>query len=247
VRTEGKNAVRNRDARLAGLLVTGLLLAGCQGDDTTDVAGSPTPAGPGATPGVTETVTPAPTPEPTLTQPPPTTAEPTPTGTPPPTTPTEDAQRDLLVTPQEPVTVAVGSDAEFAFAGRLGEFEAPPPDLVGFGWLPCETVDATRSGSLRFPDNDGDGHADQMGTSNTGGARLFTVNGERYENVDDEWPVALHTTDQQPPLELAVRSSSPDCATLVFFLDDDGDEQLDLAEDATPVEVYGVAEAGWEE
>ena len=39
---------------------------------------------------------------------------------------------------------------------------------------------------------DPDGHADAMGESDTGSARLRDVNGERYENVDDEWPVETY-------------------------------------------------------
>lgn len=233
----------DRGAWLAGLLVTTVLFAGCQAEDRDGGPDSP-PTDPG-TAGASEAVTTPPDATPTGSQPP------SPTETPPPAkTPTAadmtESQRELLVTPQEPVTVASGEHAEFGFVGRLGEAEADPPALVGFGWLPCETVNATRSGPLPFPDDDGDGHANPMGTSDTGSTRLFTVNGERYENVDDEWPVMLHTTDRTPPVEIVMRSSSPDCTTLVFFLDEDGDEEFDVAADGTLVEAYGVAEARWE-
>lgn len=228
-----------RISGLLGVLAAVLLVTGCQTDDEAEVEESPT-----------ATETDAGTLTPTETAPTPTETRTTPTEA---TSPTDegtagrDSARDLLVTPQEPITVTPGTDAEFAFAGRLGEPDADVPDVVGFGWVPCETVDATESGPLLFPDDDGDGLADEMGTSDSGVARLYDVNGERYENVDDEWPVALHTREDDPPIELTMRSASPDCVTLVFFLDDDGDEEFDLEEDGTPAETYGVAEVNWEE
>lgn len=155
----------------------------------------------------------------------------------------EDPLRSLIVAPQEPRRVDPGSDGEFSVPGRLDGEELP--DLLGFAWTPCEEVDATDRGELLFVDEDGDGHADAMGASDTGAARLYSVNGERYENVDDEWPVALHTRDQTPALEFTMRANDPDCATIVVFIDGDEDEQLDLADDLTPAETYGVAEISW--
>lgn len=230
-----------RTPTLAWCLVGMLLLVGCGSDDQPETADSPTPTETETTPPTTGTATATPTP----------TETPIPTETTTPTdgaTPGQDGARDLIVAPQQPIAVATGADAEFTFAGRLGDPpDADTPDLVGFGWVPCETVDATAPGALTFPDQDGNGEADEMGTSDTGGARLYSVNGERYENVDDEWPVALHTRNAVPPLELRLRSASPDCATLVFFLDQDGDEQLDLEQDGTPTEIYGVGEARWQQ
>lgn len=155
----------------------------------------------------------------------------------------EDPRRDLIVSPQEPRTVEAGSTGELAVPGRLGGEQLP--DLLGFAWTPCEEVDATERGPLAFVDEDADGHADAMAESDTGSARLYDVNGERYENVDDEWPVALHTRDETPPLELTMLADQADCATVVLFVDGDGDEELDLGDDRTPVETYGVAEISW--
>ncbi len=157
----------------------------------------------------------------------------------------EDPLRDLIVAPQEPRRVEAGATGEFTVPGRLGGEDLP--DLLGFGWTPCEEVDATESGALTFVEGDADGHADAMGESDTGSARLHDVNGERYENVDDEWPVALHTRDETPALEVTMFADQADCATLVLFVDDDGDEELDLADDRTPDETYGVAEVSWTE
>lgn len=155
----------------------------------------------------------------------------------------EDPMRDLIVAPQEPRRVEAGSTGEFTVPGRLGGEDLP--ELVGFAWTPCEDVDAAEGGPLIFVDEDADGHADAMGVSDTGSARLRDVNGERYENVDDEWPVALHTRDETPALEFTMLADQADCATLVLFVDEDGDEELDLADDRTPVETYGVAEISW--
>ena len=162
-------------------------------------------------------------------------------------TPTPDAGdplRDLIVAPQEPRTVAPGETAEFAVPGRLGGDALP--SLVGFGWVPCATVDATQPGALAFPDPDDDGVADRMGTSEEAGVLVEAVNGEAFENVDDVWPVALHTRDDEPSLVVTLRSERSDCATVVFFLDEDADEELDLAGDDTPAEVYGVGGVRWE-
>lgn len=213
------------------LLVCGLVLVGCQAPDDA----TPTSNGPGASaaPPTTEMPGGTPTEAPAV----------APSGDMP---SVQAGSRDLLVAPQQPVTTTPGGDAEFALAGRLGEAESGVPPLAGFGWLPCAVVDATASGPLTFPDTDHDGHADRMGGSDTGSARLDTVNGEPFENVDDDWPTALHTRDRTPPLQLTMQASEPDCATVVLFLDEDDDEELDLDGDGVPTETYGVGEAVWE-
>lgn len=157
----------------------------------------------------------------------------------------EDPMRTLIVAPQEPRRAEAGSTGEFSVPGRVDGEDVP--DLLGFAWTPCEEVDATERGALAFVDEDADGHADAMGESDTGSARLHDVNGERYENVDDEWPTALHTRDGTPALELTMLADQADCATVVLFVDEDGDEELDLDDDRTPVETYGVAGISWTE
>ncbi len=164
------------------------------------------------------------------------------TATPPTGSTGEDARRTLVVSPQEPQRVSAGSEASFTV---IADEDGRPPRLLGFAWTPCDDVDATQPGPLSFVDEDGDGHADHMGDSDTGAARLDTVNGERYENVDDEWPTALHTRDEPPHVRLTMRADDADCATVVVFVDDDSDEEFDVAEDGTPTERYGVGAVTW--
>lgn len=229
-----------------GVAVLMMVLAGCgtpeQEGDPDGTAGPDAPAT-GTRETVTETVTETATVTESVTQ----TVTETAAPTPPPRGPEteEDPLRDLIVAPQQPQQLGVGSMGEFSVPGRMGGGELPT--LIGFGWTPCQVVDATQRGPLTFVDEDGDGHADAMGGSDTGAARLYEVNGERYENVDDEWPVVLHTRNEAPPLQGTMLANSPDCATLVLFLDDDGDEELDLDDDRTPTEVYGVTELRWSE
>jgi hypothetical protein len=219
------------------MLVAALALPGCEAADDPTVPGIASPLAPAddTSPAATAQPDASPTAEPTQ-------ATSSPTGD----TPTgPHGRRDLLVAPQQPVTTAPDSGAEVSLAGRLGGADGGLPGVIGFGWTPCEEVDAVTSGPLTFPDVDGDGHADRMGRSDAGSARLDTVNGEPYENVDDAWPTALHTRDGTPALELVMRAAEPDCATVVLFLDDDGDEEFDLADDGTPTEDYGVTELAW--
>lgn len=79
----------------------------------------------------------------------------------------EDLLRDLIVAPQEPRRVEAGATGEFTVPGRLGGEDLP--GLLGFGWTPCEEVDATESGPLTFVDEDADGHADDRTPDETYG------------------------------------------------------------------------------
>lgn len=157
-------------------------------------------------------------------------------------TPTPDgaSRRAIIVAPQQPITLEPGEQREFTVPA---EFRGDQVATFGLAWTPCAVVDATAPGELTFPDTDDDGTADRMGESDTGAARLALVNGEEYENVDQQWPTTVQPAGDT--LTFTLRSDEADCAVPVVFIDEDGDGQLDLDQDDTPDEFYGVAQVEW--
>lgn len=170
------------------------------------------------------------------------TATETVTVTPTAVTPTPDgaSRRVVIVAPQQPITLEPGQQREFTVPA---EFRGDQVATFGLAWTPCAVVPATAPGELTFPDTDDDDTADRMAESDTGAARLALVNGEQYENVDQQWPTTVQPDGDT--LTFTLRSDEADCAVPVVFIDEDGDEQLDLDQDDTPDELYGVGQVEW--
>ncbi|HEX2026840.1 MAG TPA: hypothetical protein VHF25_02445 [Nitriliruptorales bacterium] len=209
--------MRPSEHTIVALLTGAALTATACGNGEEPPLADATRTTPPATVTVTETVTATPTP-----------------------TATEQRRRAVIVAPQEPVTVEPGEERQFSVPAT---FRDQRIETFGLGWLPCTVIDATAPGELTFPDTDDDGTADRIGESNEGQARLRLVNGEPYENVDQQWPTIVFS--EGDTLTFTMLSEAPDCTVPMVFIDADGDEELDLKDDDTPSEFYGVGQVEW--
>lgn len=146
-------------------------------------------------------------------------------------------RRDYSVTPLEPLRGQPGDALPLDAALRLGrKFTGS----VSIALLPCGAVAADEL-PLRVTDADGDGAADGLGTTDTGHARIATVEG----GAVDETAVSGVTLTDDPNLDFAVTSDAPDCTTPVVFHDANGDGQLQVDAQGRPLEFYGWGHTSW--
>ncbi len=110
--------------------------------------------------------------------------------------------------------------------------------------FPCTAVD---NGNLAanadpftdsFRDDDHNGLADALGSSDTGTAKVTTVDDAAVTPTDAVYGVTSGNSGQ---ITVVVDSSAADCTVPVLFRDDDGDKQLKLNSVDQPVEHYGAA------
>lgn len=213
---------------------TGILLLAACGDDDAAVP-EPTDA---PTPAVTATASPTATPSPTgveppnKTEPPPSSESPTPTASP--DGAVDGTVQTFIVAPQEPHEVAVGSQAEFSVGATYDGSRVP--DRLWLGVVPCGNYDLeaqtfTRTGGT------------VEGFDEDFGPRVYDVNGERYENVDDIWPTEVHVQDGV--LTFSLLSEQEACAIPTVLLDTNDNGELDVDDDGTAVEPYGIGKATW--
>lgn len=209
-----------------------LLSASCgDGEDAAqpDAGTSPAPIvtdspAPATSPATSPAATPSPSPP----------ASPTPTAAPTPAeSPVDGTAQTFIVGPQEPIEVQVGEAGQFHVVGRFDGDELP--ERLFLGVIPCENHDID---AATFVDADDDAVVD--GFDDDFGPRIQDVNGEQFENVDDIWPVEVHVQDGQ--LTFTVTSSVEACGVPVVFDDTNGNGELDLDEQDTAIEPYGVAE-----
>ena len=89
-----------------------------------------------------------------------------------------------------------------------------------------------------FGDDEGTtGEADNLGDQFSGSDAITEVDGV---NVTDA-PEVTADADNSGEIEITIQSSEIEDFFIVAFLDSDGDEDLDLASDNTPIERYGVS------
>lgn len=167
-------------------------------------------------------------------------------GSPSPSGPIDTTQQTFIVGPQQPVTTLASDQEErdgrgevdFAVVGRYDE--QPLPDRLWLGWVPCDNSDPTAD-RITFADQDGDGVADDMGQPEI---LLRTVNGEEFENVDQVWPAEVSVQDGE--LTFVLDSYDPACAVPTVFADENGNGELDVQENGSPAEPFGVGKVTWE-
>lgn len=162
------------------------------------------------------TATPTPTRSPTAAS-----VSPSPTS-PAPETVTVD--QDIILAPQEPVEVSTGEPQRFSV---LGDDLPPALDVALF---PCEDVSFGGAGATFLVE---DGAAVGIGDTDTGSARIVTVNGDAVEPTTSV--EAVDTTNEpgsaDPALALEVAADAPDCAVPVVFDDADDDGELDVRDE----------------
>lgn len=213
-----------------------LVAAACRGAvDEVPTPGATSPATDGATTTGT-TTTPA-------TEAEPETEPETPTSSP--TGPIDATQQTFILGPQQPVSTLVSEEEERNGEGEVefhvvGRYDQQPlPDRLWLGWVPCGNADPTAD-RITFA-ADGEGVAADMGEP---AILLREVNGEPYENVDQIWPAEVFVQDGE--LTFTLDSYEATCAVPTVFADENGNDELDLRDDGTPTEPFGVGQVTWE-
>ncbi len=149
--------------------------------------------------------------------------------------------QDYIVEPQEIITTAPGESREFEVARTYdGADVAGAKDVALF---PDESVLEPSDGEFRFADLDGDGHADGIGTTNTGAATITTLNGTEVDTT--------HESDVEPGgaeagIQATLTSDALDAAAIVVFDDANDNGQLDVGDDGLPTEEWGFGLIRWE-
>lgn len=145
----------------------------------------------------------------------------------------------FAVAPMQPLTADPGEALDFSVTRRYDEEPfTGPVDIVLF---PCENAEITGAAPDRFADADGDGAADGFASTDTGQARIATVNGE---DIPDQAVVGAVGPDDDGTLDLRLASQAEDC-TVVVVVNGDDDGEFDVDADGHPVEPYGVGRASW--
>ena len=156
-------------------------------------------------------------------------------------TPGSDAAQDLVVAPQEVVTMSPGAPVEISvLQHRDGSPLDAPLDLTLF---PCPWATATDS-PVTFADHNDDDIADGIASTIGHQAYISGVNGEptggRELYVDDA------TASSDGILRFTVVSPQADCAVIAVLDDTTGDRQLGLDGDDHADEPFGVTEVRWQ-
>lgn len=148
----------------------------------------------------------------------------------------------FVVEPQEPLEPEEGASVQFEVVRRYdtGDAVETPLDVALF---PCASELGSDGGTV-YRDEDEDGEADDIGTTETSMARILRVEQTTY---DAETQVSdVTATDAEAGVQVEVGSAAEDCVAIVFFEDVDDDDQLDLADDGTPSEPWGHGRAEWQ-
>lgn len=154
-------------------------------------------------------------------------------------------QQTYVVAPQEALTVTVPGSADFSVIGRYGQ-QPITEDTLDVALFPCGVVDAVGSGTDTFTDDDGDGFADGLASTDTGEAAITVLNDTDVEDGDVKYDVVVR--DGRITFRVA-SGDGPDCTVPVVWNDENQNGQLDVGGSDTgdvPVEPYGVGKVTFE-
>lgn len=144
-------------------------------------------------------------------------------------------EQTYLITPQEPVTLEPGDVHDVGVVFGDGD-----PTPIDFALFPCANADPVNPPHT-FADEDGDGHADGIGTTDTGAALITSVNGVPTS--------ARHLTGLAPGasgvIEFELESPDPDCSVPTAFHDANGNNELDVDAEGRPLEAFGYGLHAW--
>lgn len=146
-----------------------------------------------------------------------------------------ETRQTWILAPQEAVTVAPGDEVDNSVI-----FDEGDPRRVSIALLPCANADPTDTPHV-FADRDGDGVADDIGSSDTGGAVITAVDGTSFES--------RHVLDVTPGtddiLEFTTTSQVEDCAVTAVYHDENGNGQLDVDAEGRPLEPFNYSSRAW--
>lgn len=207
----------HRRGLLIPLLVGAMALAGCGDGDDDGVGEGQTEVEGAGTASPTGTPTERPTAGPTDTT--------SPTATPSPTATAEaefvSAEQDVILGPQEPVTIHPGERQEFSVLGD------DVPEQLDISLLPCDNVSFEGSGVSVLAR---EGEAVDLGETDSDALRIVSVNGEEVEPTTyvNEADATDEPGSQDPAVSFEVTGDEADCAAPVVFQDTDGDDSFDV-------------------
>ena len=109
-----------------------------------------------------------------------------------------------------------------------------PLDVVLF---PADDVREPTDGEFRFRDENADGHADGIESTETGEAVITSVNDTDIEDVKGIRDV--EPGGAEPGIQATVTADAADDVAIVFFHDENDNSALDVGEDGLPTEDWG--------
>lgn len=141
------------------------------------------------------------------------------------------------VDPQQVRTDAPGREFQFSVDERYDDRSLTEGHDVAL--FPCNAATATER-VVRFNDADGDGHADDIATTETNSAVFGRAGPEEASRYGDEVSL-LHGG-----LVFEVVSDAEDCAVAVVFKDLGDDDQLHVDGQGRPLEHFGIGQVAWQ-
>lgn len=147
--------------------------------------------------------------------------------------------QSYIQAPQEVITAQPGHTFEIDVVG----FDEPGnPAPVHIALFPCDVAAPADPDHRTFRDDDGDGHADGIGTTDTLSARITRLHG----TATDTAQVPDVNPGEDPQIAYAIHSDAPDCTIPVVFHDANDNDQLDVDAEGQPLEHWNYTERAWE-
>lgn len=148
-------------------------------------------------------------------------------------------EQSYIQAPQEVVTAEAGHTFDIDVFG----FDQPEanPAPVNIALFPCDVAAPADPQNQTFRDADGDGHADGIGTSDTGAAVITSLHGDATDttHLDRVRP------DAADRISYGIRSEAADCTIPVVFHDANDNDQLDVDGEGRPLEHWNYTERAW--
>ncbi len=154
----------------------------------------------------------------------------------------EGTEQNVLVTPQQHIEATPGDAREIEAVTRHDEAADTLTEPLDVWLFPCDSVLEPSDGDFRFADEDDNGMADGIQSTNTDAAVITTINGEATDGVKGERDVAPNADGH---IQVTVESDAVDCAAVVFFDDANNDSSLNVDADGLPTEDWGFTTIEW--
>lgn len=153
----------------------------------------------------------------------------------------QGSDQDLLVEPQEAITTSPGESQEFELVRTYDGGDVTTPTDVAL--FPCEEIREPTDGDFRFTDDESDGNADGIESTDTDVATITAINGDDVQDVRGARD--LEPGGTEAGIQVTVTADADDCAGVVFFEDTNDDSALNLGTDGLPTEPWGFGLIRW--
>lgn len=154
----------------------------------------------------------------------------------------QSTHQTYVVTPQEPLTLTPGEQADLGVLGRYDDVGGDVRQSLHLALFPCAAVDIETLPAT-FTDADGNGLADRIGSTDTGQAYIDTVNGQPTAGQPRLVPNAAPQSNGT--IEFTVVSPAADCTVPAVFDDRAPTDELRVDARGLAANPYGIAEVTW--